>query len=252
MYIEQKDKISTVEVVEFFRAATGVYTDAALKVGLWESEKIFAEKYFPKNEALFDMGCGAGRTSFGLQVIGYSNITAGDVTPSMVHSAIQLNNQLNCNINFVVCDATQLEYADCSFQSVLFSFNGLMQIPGMANRIKAMKEIHRVLKKGGHFIFTSHDRDMEFKFQNYWKAEKESWDSGSNDPSLHEFGDRIVRTRHEKAGIFIHHPDRAEILECIRQSGFTLVEDVFRSELVDESEIVKNFSGDCRFWVLLK
>lgn len=245
-------KISTNEVIEFFKAATDVYAEAAVNVGLWESERILAEKYFKKKDSLLDVGCGAGRTTFGLMKHGYNSILGIDVTPSMIDAANSINKERNLNAQFEVADATNLQYENESYSNAIFTFNGLMQIPGIENRIQAMMEISRVLKPGGHFIFTSHDRDMEFKFQNYWSAEKNSWISGKHDPTLHEYGDRLVRTRHEKAGIYIHHPDRKEILDCVDRSGFVLVEDVFRNELVEESKVIKDFSGECRFWVLRK
>lgn len=41
------------------------YVDAVTSGGLWDSERILVGKYVPQGGALLDIGCGAGRTTFG-------------------------------------------------------------------------------------------------------------------------------------------------------------------------------------------
>ena len=38
----------------------------AIKIGLWNSERLFFEKYINKDDYILDLGCGAGRTTFAL------------------------------------------------------------------------------------------------------------------------------------------------------------------------------------------
>ena len=57
----------------------------------------------------------------------------------------------------------------------IFSFNGLMSIPQQSSRDEALEEIYRVLRKGGFFIFTTHDRNKEAEFFDFRKREKETW-----------------------------------------------------------------------------
>ena len=47
------------------------YVEAVTTVGLWESERLLMGRYVPQNGAVLDIGCGAGRTTFGLYEAGY-------------------------------------------------------------------------------------------------------------------------------------------------------------------------------------
>ena len=54
------------------------------------------------------------------------------------------------------------------------------------------------------------------------------------------------------AGIltYIHIPARAEVIRLIADAGLILVENNLRSELALESEAIRNFSAECRMWVV--
>lgn len=81
-----------------------------------------------------------------------------------------------------------------------------------------------------------------------WRAEKVRWASGTQDPKLLEFGDRYFS---DTAGnTFMHLPDRAEILEDLAETGWKHAFDALRRELATESAAVRDFSDECRFWVV--
>jgi ubiquinone/menaquinone biosynthesis C-methylase UbiE len=170
----------------------------------------------------------------------------------MIKTAEKINKNEGLDIEFKQGDATDLEFENNSFAYALFSFNGLMQIPKRANRIKAMTEISRVLKPEGIFIFTTHDREANEEFFEFWQEEKKRWEVGEQDPRLYEFGDRIANSKHEKRNIFIHIPDRKEVLSCLEKSGFQHVEDFYREDQFKESKEVQEITSECRFWVVRK
>jgi ubiquinone/menaquinone biosynthesis C-methylase UbiE len=149
-----------------------------------------------------------------------------------------------------VGDAACLDHEDETFEAALFSFNGIMQIPGRKNRIKALKEIKRILKPKRYFLFTTHDRDDSKEYESFWQEEKRKWTLHLEDKSLHEFGDRIIKM--EERDIFIHLPARSEVISSLEKAGFILIEGVSRSELCEESEEVKKFSTDCLLWLVQK
>jgi SAM-dependent methyltransferase len=296
-------KITGETVRADFNAVDAVvhYARAAHFLGLWDSERILIERYFPDRSArLLEAGCGAGRGAVGLWHLGYRRITAFDFAAEMIEQARSLTVEQGIDgIEFLVADATDLTAAnspaqnpavenaadpkpvgarapqrpmwtvegngpdpepaqlgtchimyDKFFDGALFLFNGLMQIPGRENRRQAMRELQRVCRPGAHFIFTTHDRDADAIERDAWRKEAEAWERGEQNPRLVEFGDRYFV--HENGQTFMHLPDRAEILEDLASSGWTHSEDAMRDEIVRERRAVREFSDNCRFWVVRK
>lgn len=113
-------------------------------------ESFLADKYF--KSPVLDLGSGTGRTTKCLFDKGF-DVMGVEIVKEMVEKASSLFPQ----IKFKVGDATKLKFKDSSFNTVFFSFNGPDYIFPEENRIKALKEISRVLKKDGFFIFSSHN-----------------------------------------------------------------------------------------------
>lgn len=245
-------KITKNFVKKSFEKATKNYSDAIKNIGLWESEKYVINKYFDKDKSILDVGCGAGRTTFNLYEMGYKNIIGLDLTPEMVSTAKTINKERNTDIEFIVGDATDLKFEDNSFDQAIFSFNGLMQIPERKNRIKALKEIKRVLRENGIFIFTTHDREKNENFKEFWEKEKKIWKAGNQDKRTYEYGDKILPSDNDDRDLFIHFPSREEIIECLDETGWQLIEDFYREDLFTENKEVKEFSTECLFWVVKK
>ena len=245
-------KIDKDFIKESFTAEKTVsdYTRAVEEIGLWESEKMMIEKYFNPENRILDIGCSAGRTTIGLYRLGYHLIEGLDLSEAMIVQARRISKDLNYNISFRVGDVAYLDYDDETFEVALFSFNGIMQIPGKENRIKVLKEIKRILKLEGYFLFTTHDRDSGKEYESFWQEEKKKWALHIQDKSLHEFGDKIIKM--EERDVFLHFPIREEVISSLEEAGFVLIEGILRSELCEESEEVKKFSTDCVFWLVQK
>lgn len=225
------------------------YARAVSNVGLWTSERAVFEKYFNSGDALLELGCGAGRIALNLERLGYSNITATDLSPDMIDIAKNIAQDFNSKVRFLVQDACSLDFADESFDGAIFGFNGLMQIPRRQMRLKAMREIWRVLKEGSRFAFTSHDRG-DPRNAKYWAGERELWNSGAQNPELEEFGD--IRYRDERGELFIHSPSRDEVRSDIAEAGFVKIFEEKRGDIAVESKSVSDFSDECVFWVCEK
>ena len=222
------------------------YVEAVTTVGLWASERLLMDRYVPRDGAVLDIGCGAGRTTFGLYDAGYHHVTGYDLSATMIAAARRIARERALLVRFDVGDAASLPYADASFDGTLFSSQGLMCIPGAESRVKVLGEVRRVLKPGGHFLFTTHDRDNP-QFRQLWEEERARWDAGEQDPQLIEFGDLIVvDSRHPT---YLHFPSRNEVRKLVADAGLVLVEGTLRSEVAEDSEAARKFNSNCMMWI---
>ena len=116
-----------------------------------------------KNKKILDIGVGGGRTTKYLTSI--SNEYIGiDYSSKMIEECkIAFPNQ-----TFFLCDVRDMSmFGNDEFDLVMFSFNGIDYI-SQDDRIKGLKEIFRILRPGGYFVFSAHNIDQKdlnkFKF----------------------------------------------------------------------------------------
>lgn len=225
------------------------YAQAAADLGLWLSEEKIFTRVFQPEDSILELGCGAGRIAIGLYELGYQKILATDYSRPMVNRTRELANTLEYRIPTRVCDATKMEFEDAVFDGVIFGFNGMMQIPKAASREQALREVFRVLKPEGWFVFTTHDRERSAHL-GFWQAEHVRWAASTQKAELDDFGDRTEATHH--GAHFMHVPSMAEIEAMLEAVGFRIEATIMRSEIAQESAAVEAFSDDCRFWVVQK
>jgi SAM-dependent methyltransferase len=250
----EKRKINAETVRADFNDLASVvhYTRAAHELGLWASERVLIERFFPDRDArLLEAGCGAGRVTVGLWELGYHHLTAFDFAEELVDQARSLAAERRADaIAFLHADATKLPALgsglSAPFAGVLFMFNGLMQIPGRENRRAALRELHRVCAAGAPLLFTTHDRDSSPAERALWRLEAQRWIRADQDPRLVEFGDRYFED--EAGRTFMHLPDRREILEDLAATAWRHAFDAMRADVAQESRAVRDFSDECRFW----
>lgn len=185
--------------------------------GLWYPEANLIKKYF-KGKKVLDVGCGTGRTTIPLFKQGF-DVTGIDITPNMIKNAKKIAKEKNLKIKYEIADATKMKFKDNSFDNVLFSNNGWAQIPGEEERIKALNEIHRVLKPNGCYIFATNIR-TSFEYLLFLLSYK------SNNKFKIDFGDRFFRK--EGGGLrydekqFVHIPTLKEVKKQLSDAGFKL------------------------------
>jgi ubiquinone/menaquinone biosynthesis C-methylase UbiE len=227
------------------------YVQDVKKIGLWNSEKEIFTKFIHKDDSILDLGCGAGRTTFNLYIMGYTNIEGIDLSVDLINQSKKLADVMDCNISFSHMDARELKYDEQKFDCVFFSYNGLFTIPKYEERSKVLKEVWRVLKDDGIFIFTSYDRNGNPKYSDFWLKEKELWKNNQHQKSLYEYGDRYVKFN-ENEFVFIHVADDLEVEKMIKEQNFKLEYKQKKSEICAPSQQETGVYGDCIFYIVRK
>ncbi|MFV0527785.1 MAG: class I SAM-dependent methyltransferase [Lachnospiraceae bacterium] len=109
----------------------------------WEQE-IFHQLPEGKTLCILDVGCGSGFFSVLLAAAGHQ-VTAVDLTASMIEAGRRMAQAENCTVDFLVMDAENLTFADEVFD-VVISRNLVWTLP---NPQQAYTQWLRVLKPGG-------------------------------------------------------------------------------------------------------
>ncbi|MCG2788971.1 MAG: class I SAM-dependent methyltransferase [Actinomycetia bacterium] len=132
-----------------------IYNDYAQRNYLEKPEIAILDELFCQLAGMdmLDMGVGGGRTTSYFAPIIKSYIGAGYAS-QMVKVCRE---KFKDKYKFIESDVRSMnEFEDNSFDFVLFSFNGIDSFDHQ-DRLKALKEIRRVLKNNGYFCFSSHN-----------------------------------------------------------------------------------------------
>ncbi|HMI89133.1 MAG TPA: class I SAM-dependent methyltransferase [Polyangiaceae bacterium] len=106
-----------------------------------------------RDQSLLDLGVGAGRTVPLLRALS-ADYTAIDYTPELV---------IACRERYPGARVLHGDARDLSsfpaetFKLVVFSFNGIDAV-NTDDRRKVLREVHRVLQRGGVFLFSAHNK----------------------------------------------------------------------------------------------
>lgn len=225
------------------------YTKDIDEVGLWGAERAVFAHFVPKQARVLDLGCGAGRTTFGLYDVGWRNITGLDRAEGMIAAARHQATARGYDIPLVCADARRLPFDDSSFDCVFFSFNGLMTLPGSDNRERVLDEVARVLRPAGWFILTTQDRQAPEDVA-FWRKRRADWQAGIRDRGLREYGD-IYFIEGGRQGV-LHIPDRDEFGGLLEKKGFVIELCAPRGTIWQEKPLVEKRAGSCLFWVVSK
>jgi ubiquinone/menaquinone biosynthesis C-methylase UbiE len=118
-------------------------------------ERLLFETHLRKGSAILDLGVGGGRTTPYLSALA-SRYVGVDYSEEMIRVC---RDKFKANgLQFEVADASDLScFSDASFDSIVFSFNGLDYLAPDEKRQQCLRECHRLLRRGGILIFSSHN-----------------------------------------------------------------------------------------------
>lgn len=208
---------------------------------------------------VLDIGVGGGRT-----VPLFSGAAGSYVGIDYVPEVVSAAKDRFSGIDLRDGDARDLEFPDSSFDLVLFSINGIDAIEH-DDRAKALKEIRRVLRPTGTFVFSTHNVDgpgpkdrpwhlppmtlrqprssaksLVSRFthaRHSWKNYRRLHSTGGSGP-----GWRMETTGAHDFGIVVHYVSRDRLTEELAEAGFNGRLDVFedrRGVPIDQASLDK-------------
>jgi ubiquinone/menaquinone biosynthesis C-methylase UbiE len=100
---------------------------------------------------VLDIGCGGGRTTVPLHNMGF-DVVGIDISENL----IKILKKRFPKVKAQVADAMKLPFKSNSFDIAIFSHNSLDCLYPYEKRDKCLKEINRVLKNNGFFLYSTH------------------------------------------------------------------------------------------------
>lgn len=218
------------------------YTDFNA-AGLFHYEVMLIEKYFKVGGRTLDIGCGAGRVTIPLHERGYQ-VTGMDYAEKMVAAAKKLNGAIDYRVGNIL--STPFENQE--FDNIIFSFNGLMLLESYEKRLSAVKEVCRLLKDDGKFIFTTPYLDNKVK-KSYWSEKAETLGIDTDNMSWEqqiELGDEQLEDYGNE--FYLHVPFISEVEKMLEEAGMELL---FSARRLDYSGIeeMEDELDDNYLWV---
>ncbi len=108
-------------------------------------------------DRVVDIGCAVGRHSLEVARRGHA-IVGVDVTEAMVRAAVSLARERAMEVRFVVMDARDLALRDAAFDAAVMLGSVVSYLPGRDGRLAALREAHRVLRRGGRLLIETQSR----------------------------------------------------------------------------------------------
>jgi len=210
----------------------------SLKLGLLDAEERAVNKYFKEGDLVLNIGCGAGREAVALLKKGYQ-VVGTDLHPKMIEAAMRNARVHDVQGRFAEMDACRMTFEDNSFDQIVMFGSIITHIPKRENRITALKEAKRVLRKGGHIILSVPNRKSHVKYMAYfavvnvWRAFYKNIIKNYPLEANDRFG-TVVSSGKSKGKIYWHMYSLDEMVEDINRCGLKVVECRSNDELMKD------------------
>jgi len=178
-------------------------------------ERELFSKYYQPSQRVLDLACGAGRTTLRLHEMG-AVVKGIDLSEWLIATARRRFPYLDLQVG----DYCDLNEPKDSFDHILISFNGLDYTYPESNRGRAIQNCFQIVRRGGTFIFSSHNlkalyfspyylhwSDLKFKLRNTLAARGEK-------TYLYNKSNRIL----------VFHASPSYVIRQTEAAGFEFVE----------------------------
>lgn len=189
----------------------------------WADVEVLTQYTKPGDQVL-DLGCGNGRL---YQILAKKQVLYTGMDQS--EGLIALAKEKAPEASFVVGEMSVLPFADASFGAI-FCIAALNHIPGQPMQLSCLKEMHRVLKPGGHLLMTNWNLHSDSAQKNItkhgWNIRTDITDSAGIDvmvpwksPQAEVLGER-----------YYHGFTEAELSQLLTGTDFTIVDQYYSSK----------------------
>ncbi len=168
---------------------------------------------------VLDLGCGEGYVARQLKQRGAARLDGVDSSPEMIRTAQEQESSQKLGIRFRAGDATDLSvFADESFDLVVavFLFNYLTA----EQSVTTMREVARVLRPGGRFVFAVPHPSLPFIRPQeppfYFAPDGHGYFTGRG----HSFEGRLWRRDGKSVPVRCVHKTLEDYFTCLRSAGF--------------------------------
>jgi len=224
----RRDGIRGRPVVEPIAPSTWEYINAPSIAALYDAcfryNELFdydtqvLDEWFREPDTLIDLGCGTGRHAAHFAGKGFE-VTGVDLSPHMLAAAADRLREAGAEARLLRGDINDLgSFPDAGFRYAICMFSTVGLIRGGENRLEFMKQVRRLLKPDGLFVFHTHN-----VFHALWTPADLLWVVGAAARSVlgfAEFGDRILPEYRGLSRMYLHLFRQGEIRALVRAAGF--------------------------------
>lgn len=167
------------------------------------------------NALVLDVACGTGDLSLELQKSSKAKVIGTDFCRPMLAIARDKNEKNNEQIPYVEADGMNLSFANASFDAVTIAFG----LRNFSNWQDGLKELHRILKKGGKLVILEFSTPVIPGFKQifnlyFTQVLPRIGGAVSGSRGAYEYlPDSVSR-----------FPDQKGLVEMMRQTGFSSIE----------------------------
>ncbi|MFK7743086.1 MAG: class I SAM-dependent methyltransferase [Planctomycetota bacterium] len=185
------------------------------------------------DKAVLDLGCGEGYFARGLKSQGARHIVGIDISAEMIRGATEREASEQLGIDYRTGSATDLKAIDNDAFDLcvaVFLFNYL----DLEATRHTMREVHRILRPGGRFVFAVPHPSLAFLGDNvepfYFDAQDKGYFSGRDN----QFEGRIWRRDGHAVPVRSVHKTVEDYFAAMRDAGFDKMPEVAELRATEE------------------